>query len=92
MKLTISEMRARHEEAGGFWFSEGAMSFFNTRIESQPNKNNIFITSEFMEDPKTKKYALRQFNLETNGVDTLGEMMEYDTLIDASLARRKAGK
>jgi hypothetical protein len=86
-KLTINEMKAMHEAKGGHWFEEGAMSFFNTTIETQPTKNNIFITSEYMDDPSDKKFSLRKFCPDTCMVDTLGDFREFDTITDARKAR-----
>jgi hypothetical protein len=70
------------------WFSEGAMNFFNTVIETQPNKVNIFITSDRMELDMEKLYTLRWFNHETNQVDTLGNFQEFKTLEDAKRFRK----
>jgi hypothetical protein len=86
-KMTISEMKAAHKEIGYHWFSEDAMSFFNTIIETQPNKANIFITSERMEKWQPKMYTLRWFNPETKHIDTLGEFRQHSSLEEARLFR-----
>lgn len=78
-KMTLAQMK----KANPTWFDKGAMKFFNTTIETQPNKNNAFITSEYMEDAKEKKYTIRQFNMATNQVDTIGEFNVYETIEDA---------
>jgi hypothetical protein len=86
-KLTITEMKRRNLAQGQHWFSKGAMSFFNTRVEAQPNKNNVFITSEHTGD-ENRKFTLRQFDTATNKVETVGEFMEYETLAEAKEARK----
>ncbi|AGY48791.1 hypothetical protein Staley_108 [Bacillus phage Staley] len=83
-KLSINEMK----ELNPNWFEEGAMNFFNTVIETQPNKVNIFITSDRMELDMPKLYTLRWFNSETNQVETLSEFQEYKTLDDAKQFRK----
>lgn len=87
-KLTISAMKQMNESIGETWFGKQEMSFFNTRIEAQPNKDNIFITSDHPGDPETKGYALRQFDINTGKVETLGDIRQYDTLSEARQARR----
>jgi hypothetical protein len=88
MKLTITEMKRRNFAQGQHWFSKGSMSFFNTRVEAQPNKENLFITSEYMEDPETKRFSIRKFDTETNKVETVGEFRAYETLAEAREARK----
>jgi hypothetical protein len=88
-KLTITEMKKRNQEQGQKFFSKGAMDFFNTTIEARPDKNNIFITSEFMDDPENKRYSLRRFDTETDKVETVGEFQEYGTLEEARQARKE---
>jgi hypothetical protein len=80
MKLTIAEMKKRNLEQGQYWFSKGAMSFFNTKIESEPNENGCFITSEYMDDPSKKRYTIRFFDQEKDTVETIGDFREYETL------------
>jgi hypothetical protein len=83
-KLSINEMK----ELCPNFFEEGAMNFFNSAIETQPNKVNIFITSERMELDMPKQYTLRWFNHNTNMVETLGEFQEFRTLEDAKQFRK----
>ena len=83
MTITIAEMKRRDSETGQYWFSKGAMAFFNTKIESEPNEKGYFVTSEYMEDPKTKRYTIRLFNLTTNKVETIGDFRQYETLSEA---------
>ena len=86
-QLTISEMKQLDSK----WFSKGTMKFFNSKIESQPNKDNIFITSERMELDQKKRFTLRKFNQETNKVNTLSEFQEFGTIEEARKARLMKG-
>lgn len=83
-KLTLSEMK----ELCPTWFGAGEMKFFNTIIETIPNKINIFITSERMSSDHRKLYTLRWFNTESNMVETLGEFHSIATLDEAKELRK----
>jgi hypothetical protein len=91
-KLTIAEMKELNKAKGGHWFDKGAMRFFNTRIETQPNAENIFITSEYMDNPSNKKYSLRWFNTETHDVVTLGDFNAIRSLDKAKELRKEYTK
>lgn len=91
MKLTIAEMKKRNLEQGQYWFSEGAMAFFNTKIESNPSEKGCFITSEYMDDPNKKRYTIRFFDQEKNTVETIGEFRAYETLKEAKGALHRVG-
>ena len=91
MKLTIEEMKKRNAAQGQFWFTKGAMEFFNTKIESEPSEKGCFITSEYMEDPSKKRYTIRFFDQEKNTVETIGDFREYETLKDAKGALHHVG-
>jgi hypothetical protein len=88
-KYTFTEMKEIQKEKNLHWFDKGAMRFFNTVLETQPNMVNIFITSEKQEDWHKRKYTLRWFNEETGNVETLGHFMEYTTIDAARAARRR---
>lgn len=91
-KYTISEMKELNKQKGGHWFDKGSMNFFNTQIETQPNKENIFITSDRMNYDDPKKYSLRWFNSETHDVVTLGDFNSYQSLDSAREARKEFTK
>lgn len=88
MKLTITEMKKRNQEAGQYWFSKETMDFFGCVIEAGPNIKNIFITSEWNFDRTERYYTLRRFDTKTNTVETIGEFQQYKTLLEARAARR----
>jgi len=83
MTITLAEMKKRDSETGQYWFSKGAMAFFNTKIESEPTEKGYFVTSEYMEDPKEKRYTIRLFDQKTNKVETIGDFRQHETLSEA---------
>ncbi|WZX99209.1 hypothetical protein NSQ26_07610 [Bacillus sp. FSL W7-1360] len=80
--LTIAEMKELNEEAGFYFFSPGAMRFFNSKIETQPTREGYFITSEHPGD-EVRRFTIRLFDLETSDVHTVEEFQEFETLEDA---------
>lgn len=84
---SMVEMMNLNRESGQHWFSDGAMEFFNTKIEAQPIQN-IFITSEYQTgDSKNKRYTLRKFNTETYDIETVGDFNKITTLHRAKKER-----
>ena len=83
MRITLAEMKERNKQQGQYWFSKGAMKFFNSKIESEPTEKGYFVTSEYMEDPNTKRYTIRFFDQKTNKVETIGDFRQYETLTEA---------
>lgn len=88
-KLTITEMIKRNKAAGFHWFDMETMEYFGSMIEATPNKNGIFITSEWADFHKTKRrYTLRKFDIETSNVTTIGDFLQYESLEAAREARK----
>jgi len=84
--MTLAEFKKLNAEKGLHWFSEGTMSFFQSKIEYW-NDSGWFITSEV--DPSgTKKFSVRSADFETGQVSTVGKFHSYDDLNEA----KQAGK
>lgn len=80
---SISEIKAANEALGQFWFTEGAMAFFNTRIHEDVIMGRYFITSDSPDDlPESRKYSVRRADDEGR-IDTVGEFMAYATKDEA---------
>lgn len=79
--MNIRQMKVEHEKAGYFFFK--SMSAWDTKIETKPNKELKFITSEPNWDDSKRLYTVRQFNTETKLIDTVGEFQEFETLAEA---------
>lgn len=83
-KYTMSELR----QAVPHWFNKSNMEFFQTKIVAQPNKVNIFITSERPSVDDVRLYSLRWFNPETKHIETLGDFHRINTLVQARKLRK----
>lgn len=87
---TMYEVQRRNEDAGLFFFEAGAMSFFNSEIESGLYVGAgcaFFVTSEAMNADDPRDYTVRVARQDGH-VQTVGEFREFDTLADACQAAR----
>lgn len=88
--IPMSEVKRLHKESRGFFFSQGAMQFFDSRVESDYAKvvgeYAYFITSE--KGPHgPRKYHINKFNIKSN--DVLPIFEDYSTL---EVAKRNMDK
>ena len=74
---TITELIALHTQAGGYWFSEGAMRFFRSRIETDLINGRYFVSSEELPDG-SRMFSVRTFDDEFN-IEDVGEPFIYAT-------------
>lgn len=82
--VTIDEVKRKHREKGKFFFSEGAMKFFNSKIETSGNLigDKFFITSE--KGPSNiRKFTIREFDENTGDIETVGDFNEIKDKKDA---------
>ena len=82
MFKTIGEIKRTNKANDGHFFDKGAMSFFNSRIESGVLKGKYFITSERMELTDPKRFTLRVANND-GSIDTVGEFQQFRSTIEA---------
>lgn len=82
-RYTLEEMENLNKSINNHWFDYGAMKFFNTTIETEPNQYNMFITSERMDLDMPKKYSIRWFCPDTYKVHTFGEFQQFGTIDEA---------
>lgn len=75
---TLSEVKAANKKIGNYWFSKGAMSFFNSKVESTLYKNQCFITSEQYNSESERRYSVR-VALSDGSIDTISEFQEFRT-------------
>lgn len=90
---SIPAVKAAFNAAGSYWFSAGAMKFFNTKIESSLIGGRYFITSERYEAGEPKLFNIRKVVRESDGrldIETVGEHMTYTTKQQALNALRNA--
>lgn len=84
MKLTLAQIKERNKQAGQHWFSRDTMNFFGSHIETQPNKYNLFITSENNMDGTKRYYNVRMF---CQGNADIATLAEFNTLTSKKAAR-----
>ena len=83
---SIPAVKTAFKSAGSFWFSPGAMRFFNTKIESPLIAGRYFITSERYEIGEPKLFNVRMIvrhNDATLDIETIGEHMTYTSQQEA---------
>ena len=85
---TIVELIALHAEAGGYWFSRGAMDFFASRIESDLIHGRFFITSEKKPGCR-RRFSVRIFDDEFH-IKAVGKPFIYATRQAAMAALHRA--
>jgi hypothetical protein len=77
-KMSFAAMKKIEQEQGKHWFSKGDMAFFNTKLVGEPNKFNLFITSEENASwGAGRLYSVRMFNPRRGHVATIGEFHSF---------------
>lgn len=92
--VPIKVLKERNAAAGQFFFSEGAMRFFNSMIESdgfECGPNVLFVTSEQGDDnwDGLRRYTIRKMDARGCVID-FSEFGEYHTAQEAYTAMFKA--
>ena len=82
---TIDEIKQANEDAGRFWFSPGALRFFNSHIHSPVFGGRYFVSSERFDETYPKLFTVHRINDEGH-IETIGEFQQYETLDDAQAA------
>lgn len=89
MYETIEQIKAANEEAGRYFFSPGAMRFFDSRILDGVYGGRYFVTSEKGDWPGAERgYTIREAH-EDGDVTTVGELQEYATREEAINAAKR---
>lgn len=85
--MKMDEVMKINAEKGQFFFSEDTMNFFDSIVESEELINGeYFVTSEQFsyENVRMKRlYTVRKFDVETGGVDTVGEFQQFGSVEEA---------
>ena len=80
---TIADVKRANKASGYHWFSEGALSFFDGRVESPLIGGRFFVSSErfwpSLGAPAPRLYTVREVNAEDGRVETFGEFQGYAT-------------
>ncbi len=72
-RLSIDLIKQRNKNSGGHFFDENTIKLFKRKIESPPDINGVFITSEQYGDHSTRIFRLRKYNPETYSIETISE-------------------
>ena len=89
----VKEMNENHQR---HWFSEGALSFFNSTIEPKVYSGCVFVTSEspntlhFLGHDEQRRWSVR-IALDNGAIETYGEFRWYNSLSHAQLAAENVG-
>lgn len=87
MYRSIEEIKATNVAHGGYWFSDGAMSFFGSRISKEVIGGCLFVSSE--EFPSGgRRYSIRRAD-QRGTIMTVGDFGQYATLDQAKRAARR---
>lgn len=85
----MDEIIRLHEGAGFYFFSEGAMKSFNSKIVENSDIKNHFITSEKFDKGYPRKFTIRKFNPDTKHIEDVSEFQEFSTVAKAFKALRE---
>ena len=88
--MTISEVKSIVTANGGYFFNEGTMKFFGTKIETSVFKNGCFVTSEDNYNKTKRLYTVRRFD--GKSIVTIGYFQQYETKGAAREAAREAAR
>jgi len=89
---SIDDIKLANTNHGHFFFSRGAMKFFNSRVLSATFAGSdgwYFVTSERYDEKSPRLYTVRRLNDADRQVDTIGDFQRY---MRASTAIRAAQK
>ena len=84
-KANLAALKAEMSAAGSFFWSRGAMKFFNSRsttavTESYDKRRVYFVTSERFDDTTPRRYTVRMWDRDVKQENTIGEFQQYRDL------------
>jgi hypothetical protein len=89
--MDINEFKLFNEKIGNYWFSEGSMSFFNSKPHDWDEDTGFFISSEQGPTGSCKRmYSIRRADFETGRVSTVSKFQEFETIYQARKAFKRA--
>ena len=72
---TMYQIRKANDEAGHYFFSEGAMRFFRSRVHDEVYGAGFFVTSEAA--PNEPRFYTVRFAQPDGSITTVGEFQQY---------------
>ena len=91
---TVYQLRELHERNGGYFFSEGAMRSFSSRIHSDVYGGCVFVTSEKNRSWRynyPRLYTVRYMDGDGN-THTVGDFQGFETRSKAHTFARNLGE
>lgn len=89
MKRTITQITQANKDAGKYFFSPGAMQFFNSKVDPEtwerPGGGEYFLTSEQVDEKSPRRWTIRRA-LTDGAIATVGDLGAYDTRSEAVAA------
>ena len=89
----VSQLKQLHENNGGYFFSEGAMRSFSSRIHSDVYGGCVFVTSEKNNSWRynyPRLYTVRYMD-NTGSTHTIGEFQGFETRSKAHTFAKNIG-
>lgn len=87
---TMADAVRANRDAGQHFFSEGAMRFFASKVESMLYRGHWFVTSEHpdgnAEAPESERVFTVRYIRDDGEVDNVGEFMQHQHIADAMAA------
>ena len=85
----IYDVRDVESKAKGHFFEPNAMRFFNSRLVDEvfPSRGKVyFVTSEKFDHKSPRMFTVRVLDLESRGIETVGEFQAYSSRTQALTA------
>lgn len=77
----MKEVEEKNKSMGNYWFSDGAIDFFKSKIETELIDGRYFISSE-KQRRQERKYTIREVSKEGR-IKTVGEYRQFNTKEEA---------
>lgn len=84
-------IKDRNRQGGFYFFSEGALRFFRSRVHDEVYGAGFFVTSEQFDDEAPRYYTVR-FARSDGSVTTVGEFQQYASRSGAHAAAGRYAK
>lgn len=79
MEKTIEAAKKLNQSVGQFWFSDGAMKFFKTKIKSCIIDGQYFITSELGPHQTKRRYTVRSVDWDSGSIDSVSDFQAFSS-------------
>lgn len=90
--FSLAEIKLQNSDAGYYFFSKGALSFFKCKVSSEVFEgiDGIFFVTSDAPSGSERRYTVRRFDSETCKVTTFSRFQEFATLNEAKKCAKDA--